>query len=325
LSQKQTSICLYVQGSKTHGHWCEIPHMENPKNAIVIGGTDGVGKEIACGLAKIGCTVLIVGRDAEKAGVAVSDIKHKTGNQNIHYLITDLALMSEANNLANHIITHFNQLHYLIHSAGILLNRRVITAEGIETNFAVNYLSRFVITNRLLPLLVKGGKSGRTAKILIISGAVMGGKIHWEDVNLSNNFGFTRFIAQQCQANDLFTIELARRLRDNACSSVCVNIIKLGVVKTNIRKSFPYWMKWLVYLVFDPLLGQSPEEAAAAALKILLDSRYEYGSGKLFLKIRGLKEAIPSKTTRDNAFLNKMWQLSWQLIAKTDAADPQFN
>jgi hypothetical protein len=41
------------------------------------------------------------------------------------------------------------------------------------------------------------------------------------------------------------------------------------VVKTNIRKEFPRWMKWLVPLLMDPLLGQTPQEAAGAALKLL--------------------------------------------------------
>jgi short-subunit dehydrogenase len=132
--------------------------MEDSRNAVIIGGTDGVGKEIAYGLAQTGCNVLIVGRDAAKAGEVKFDIQQKNGNPNIQCLTADLALMFEASDLVCKIKANFNRVHYLVQSAGIILNKRVITSEGIETNFAVNYLSRFVITNGLLPLMEKAGK-----------------------------------------------------------------------------------------------------------------------------------------------------------------------
>jgi NAD(P)-dependent dehydrogenase (short-subunit alcohol dehydrogenase family) len=129
-------------------------------------------------------------------------------------------------------------------------NKRVITKEGVETNFAVNYLSRFIITTMLLPLLSRGGKTCNPAKILIINGAATGRKINFEDVNLKSNFGLIRFVGQQCYANDLFAIALDEKLRNDSAIHIRVNVLKLGVVKTNIRKTFPpLWMKWMVRLV----------------------------------------------------------------------------
>jgi hypothetical protein len=69
-----------------------------------------------------------------------------------------------------------------------------------------------------------------------------------------------RSVLQVCQANDLFTVELARRLhaRDQP-SDVTIACLKIGVIETNIRRCFPGWMKLLVALVFDPLLGQTAQ------------------------------------------------------------------
>ena len=292
--------------------------MVNQKNALVIGGTDGVGKEIAYGLAKVGCSVIIVGRDAEKANRVKIDIQKKTGNQDIKFIVADISLIAEANELADTVMTFFSEIHYLVHSAGIILNKLVITAEGIETNFVVNYLSRFAITNKLLALMGKSGKPHEPARILIISGAAMGGKIYFDDVNLTGNFSLIRFITQQCLANDLFTIALAKRIEDSAFNTITVNILKLGVVKTNIRKTFSFLMKWLVYLVFDPLFGQTSQQAAAPALELLLDKEYGNTSGALFLKIKRLKIIIPSKKYLDASLLTKMWTLSEQLIVKAN-------
>src|SRR3979409_2410068 len=66
-------------------------------------------------------------------------------------------------------------LNYLVHDAGVVLGRRELTAEGIEANFAINYLSRFVLTRQLLPLLAAGSREDHAARIVIVSGAAQGG------------------------------------------------------------------------------------------------------------------------------------------------------
>jgi NAD(P)-dependent dehydrogenase (short-subunit alcohol dehydrogenase family) len=90
--------------------------------------------------------------------------------------------------------------------------RRDLTAEGIESNFAVNYISRFALTNRLIPLLDAAGRPGEAARVVIIGGAAQNGTIYFDDANLTSNFGTLRAVGQFCQANDVFTVEMARRL-----------------------------------------------------------------------------------------------------------------
>src|SRR5882724_6078390 len=130
------------------------------RNALVTGGTDGIGKEIARGLARSGCRVVIVGRNHEKGERAAAELRRTSGNPNVEFLQADLSLVSEAKRVTHEINARWNRLKYLIHSAGIVSGRRVLTAEGIESNFAVNYLSRFVLTQGLLPCLKSGGGRG---------------------------------------------------------------------------------------------------------------------------------------------------------------------
>ena len=96
--------------------------------------------------------------------------------------------MAEVNRVAAQLDVLLPALHYLVHSAGIVRGRRELTVERIETNFATNYLNRFALTLPLLPLLAAGSRPSEHARVLIVSGAAQGGKVHFRDVNLTPNF-----------------------------------------------------------------------------------------------------------------------------------------
>jgi NAD(P)-dependent dehydrogenase (short-subunit alcohol dehydrogenase family) len=298
------------------------------ETALVTGGTDGIGKEIARGLARQGIDLVIVGRDAEKGERAAQDLRHSARNPHVAFLQADLALMRDVTRLADLIRGRWPALHYLVHDAGVVLSRRELSAEGIERNFAINYLSRFVLTRQLLQLFAAGSRPDRAARIVIVSGAAQGGKIHFDDVNLTANFATLRAVLQSCRANDLLTIELARRLAMTAAGpGPTVTCLKIGVVKTNIRHGFPGWMKLLVPLLLDPLLGQTPQGAAEAGLKLLLAEELEDLTGALFLKIRGLKRLAPDTDPATLEEGRRLWELSERLVARALAAvvDPTRN
>src|SRR5260221_8009305 len=111
--------------------------------ALVTGGTDGIGKVIAHVLAGREIGVVIVGSNAEKGVTAVSELRRSSGNDQIEFVQADLSLMRNVDALAAKVREFWPRLHYLVLCAGIMRGRHTLTAEGIETNFAINYLSRF--------------------------------------------------------------------------------------------------------------------------------------------------------------------------------------
>jgi NAD(P)-dependent dehydrogenase (short-subunit alcohol dehydrogenase family) len=292
--------------------------MQEPRKiAVVTGGTDGIGKEIARGLAMRGLRVIIIGRNREKGDQAEEELRGAAGNSHVEFLQADLSLMAEVNRVAAQLEVLLPALHYLVHSAGIVRGRRELTVERIETNLATNYLNRFAFTLPLLPLLAAASRPGEAARVLIVSGAARGGKIHFGDVNLTSNFSTIRAVLQFCRANDLFTVELARRLQDREhAPGVMVSCLKIGVVKTNIRREFPAWMKLLVPLLFDPLLGQTREEAAGAGLHLLLSKDLEGVTGALYQKITKLKRVAPMARGSDRAEALWLWELSERLTGQ---------
>ena len=180
--------------------------------ALITGGTDGIGHVVAGQLAAAGNGVLIVGTNNAKGIRAEREIRRDSGNSQVYFLRADLMLVSEAHRLADEVKSRCTALHYLVHSAGMVRGRRVLTAEGVESNFAVNYLSRFALTNRLLPLLQAASLPGRSARIVLVGGAVRRGPIHYHDISLAKRFTTVRAIRQFQHANNVFTVELARQL-----------------------------------------------------------------------------------------------------------------
>lgn len=287
------------------------------ETALVTGGTDGIGKAIARRLAARGAGVFLVGSNLEKGARAERELRATAGHDRVHFLQADLSLMRDTDRLADDVIARIPKLHRLVLCAGVVRGRRLITPEGVESNFAINYLSRFVLTRRLLPLLQSTGTPGAAARIVVIGGAAMNGKIHYDDINLTRNFGILTMVLQFCQANDLFVIEQVRRLAENGEQpGVTVTTLKVGVVRTNIRRDFPWWMKVLVTLVFDPLLGQTPEQIAESVMRLVVSPELEGKSGLLFTLIKRFKPVEPGARTMDPRAGQRFWEFSEQLATR---------
>jgi NAD(P)-dependent dehydrogenase (short-subunit alcohol dehydrogenase family) len=299
--------------------WANPPG-RGQRTALVTGGTDGIGKAIAHVLAGEGISVVLVGSSAGKGTAAVRELRESSGNDQIEFLRADLSLIGNVDALAAQVSQRWPRLHYLVLCAGIMRGEHSLTRDGIESNFAVNYLSRFALTGPLLPNLAADGHADDASRILVVSGAAENGTIHYEDVNLTGKFGILRAVSQFCEANDVFTLELARRLTAAVPSPfVTATVLKIGAVRTNIRSQFPTWMKLLVPLVIDPFLSQTPGEIAASARRLLLGPEFEGVSGKMFRHIKRFTELAPGRQTGDLEQGRRLWKLSEDLIHEARA------
>jgi NAD(P)-dependent dehydrogenase (short-subunit alcohol dehydrogenase family) len=296
------------------------------KTALVTGGTDGVGKEIARALARLGARVIIVGRDAGKGVRAEGELRSSTKNGNVEFIRADLSLVREAERLADELGDRFPTINYLVHSAGVVLGRRVLTSEGLEFNFATNYLSRFALTVRLLSALQMDAHSGRSARIVLISHPGFDGAIYYEDVNLTKNFSTIRAFRQFHYANDLFAVELARRLALRGRPSVTIACLHPGPTKnTNIHKEMPLWMKLFLRLAIHPFVSHTPEVPAQATLKLLLADELEGESGGLFSMLGKFKRLAPSPNLQDPKESSRFWTFSENLVRSAGVIDPTFS
>ena len=247
------------------------------------------GKAIARKLVAAGADVYIVGSDPSKGAEAERELRALPSCAGAHFLRADLSLVGDTDRLAVEVMRRVPTLHRLILCAGMVRGRRTITTEGIEANFALNYLSRFVLTQHLLPFLAAAGTADAPARILTIGGAARNGKIHYDDINLSRNFGIFTIVPQFCRANDLFVLEQAQRIERKPGERITINELKLGVVKTGIRKGFPLWMKLRVPLLVDPFLAYTPEQVSREVFRMLTAPEFARTTTALRLMIRKVK------------------------------------
>src|SRR5438874_5302998 len=179
------------------------------KICLVTGATSGIGKATALGLAQMGATVVMVGRDREKGEAVQREIKTKSGNEAVDLLLADLSSQESIRQLAENFLERYTKLHVLINNAGMVSLRRRETVDGLEMTFAVNQLAPFLLTNLLLDVL----KASAPARIVNVSSdAHEAGYIRIDDLQSEKQYRFMRPYGQSKLAVVLFTYELARRL-----------------------------------------------------------------------------------------------------------------
>ncbi len=137
----------------------------NAKICLVTGANSGIGKATALGLAKLGATVVMVCRDQAGGQSAQAEIIAATGNQAVDLMLADLSSLASIRQLSSDFKAKHSHLHVLINNAAVNLSQRTVTADSIETIFAVNHLAPFLLTHLLLDVL----KASAPARIVNVA------------------------------------------------------------------------------------------------------------------------------------------------------------
>jgi NAD(P)-dependent dehydrogenase (short-subunit alcohol dehydrogenase family) len=185
------------------------------KTALVTGATDGVGRLVAQDLGAAGAHVLVHGRDRARGAQTVAAIEKAGGTA--EFLAADLAELAQVRKLAETVKQKTKRLDFLINNAGIGFGtgQRELSVDGHELRFAVNYLSGFLLTHLLLPLI----RASAPARIVHVSSAGQQA-IDFGNVMLARDYEGTRAYRQSKLAQILFTVDLAKELEG---SGVVVN------------------------------------------------------------------------------------------------------
>src|ERR687898_2121552 len=133
--------------------------MMDGKVVLVTGGTGGVGKATAEGLANLGARVDVVGRDRSKGVAAAAEIRARSNNEAVELMVADLSSQAEIHRLAREFEVKHDRLDALVNNAGAMYARRWETADGIEGTLAVIHLAPVLLTSLLFPMLQKSTPS----------------------------------------------------------------------------------------------------------------------------------------------------------------------
>jgi NAD(P)-dependent dehydrogenase (short-subunit alcohol dehydrogenase family) len=183
---------------------------EGQRIVLVTGSTGGLGREVARALAAAGDHVIIHGRDSGR-GEALAEEINEEGPGSARFYRADFASLDDVRVLAAEISRDYSRLDVIVNNAGIALIKdpvRRLSRDGYELHFQVNYLSGFLLTDLLLPLLEK---SPAPRIVNVSSGSA--DPLDFDNLMLEADYSPWRAYGQSKLAQVMYTIELSDRLR----------------------------------------------------------------------------------------------------------------
>jgi NAD(P)-dependent dehydrogenase (short-subunit alcohol dehydrogenase family) len=271
----------------------------NGKVCLVTGATDGIGKVSARVLAEKGAKVIIVGRNPEKSATVLAELKSSSGNENIDLLMADLAVMQEVRDLAEQVISHYDRLDILLNNAGGYFAKHELTSDGLERTFALNHMSYFLLTNKLMELL----KSSAPARIVNVSSdAHYGVDMDFENLNGEQEYKAWKAYQKSKLANVLFTYELLKKVP----ADITVNCLHPGFVATNFGHNIGGFFG-PVLKIAQRISAIDPEEGAKTSIFLCSAPEVKGVSGKYFYKCQ---PKTSSRESRNMDTGKRLWQIS---------------
>ena len=266
---------------------------------LITGATDGIGKVTATALARKGYAVVLAARNPAKAATVATEIVASTGNRDVDYLTADLRSLAQLRRLADTFTRRYPRLDVLINNAGIYMPQRVLTEDGYETTFQVNYLSQFCLTQLLLNELKKSPQ----ARIINLSSSVYRAA-KFDPTNLQSEHRFSTFgtYAASKLLVLLFTIELAHRLKQ---TRITANAVHPGIVRTSMMLGAPGIFRAISYAALP--FSLSPDKGAATSVFLASSEEPAQVSGQYFASAKA-KKVKAAGNTQENRDL--LWNLS---------------
>ncbi|MBV8789284.1 MAG: SDR family NAD(P)-dependent oxidoreductase [Mycobacterium sp.] len=269
---------------------------------LITGATDGVGKVTATTLARKGFAVVLAARNQAKAATVTREIVASTGNRDVDYLTADLRSLGQLHTLAEMFATRYPRLDVLINNAGIVMPQRVLTEDGYETTFQVNYLSQFLLTHLLLDAL---SRSPQGRVINLSSSVYRAGKFDPKNLQGEQRFSTLGAYSASKLLVLLFTIELAHRLKP---TPVTANAVHPGIVRTPMMLGATGIFRAISYAARP--FSLSPDEGATTSVFVASSPDQAEVSGQYFTKSKSRKVKTAANTQQNRDLL---WTMSMNL------------
>ena len=278
------------------------------KVVLITGGTGGIGKETAKGLAKLGARVIITGRNEKRGEAAVAEIQQESGNENVGLMTADLSSQTEIRRLADEFEKNNSRLDVLINNVGGLYRKRWLTVDGIEATFAINALAPFLLTRELLPLL----RATAPARVMFVTGG-MPGRIDLENLQAEKGHLGLRTYSHAKAAMMALAFEQAWRLEGTGVSA---NVAYPGAAYTDMTKAmtpdmFPGVMR-VLWPVFRFFMGNAKPEKAARSSIYLASSPEVADINGVYFNTNSKKSRWPRDVLDDRKRLS-LWETAERL------------
>ena len=283
------------------------------KIILVTGATSGIGFQTALALAKMGAQVIITGRSQKTAEEAVANIKSASGNTRVDFLLANLSAQKNVHALAEQFKAQYERLDVLINNAGLAASKKELTEDGLESDFAMNVVSPFLLTNLLMDSL----KSSPSPRVIMLMGGDVPAKLDMDNLQSEKSFDGLNTYSQTKLAMMVLMYEFAQHEK-----GMTINVCYPGQASTNMTRSvtpemLPRAMRWM-FPIFKLLVrddgGKSAAKASRSSVYLASSPEVEGVTGKYF--DTNCKEAAWSPAVMDGDMRKTLWEQVEQITKR---------
>ena len=272
---------------------------------VITGATSGIGYVTAREYASHGANLLLINRNEEKSISLCEEIKQEFRVE-CDYKIADFARLSEVRKVVKELLESDLEFDVIIHNAGIYSTKRIITEDGNELVFQVDYLGSFVLNYILKDKLKEQGK----ARIIFVNSeghrfAVWGIGLHDPTYEERRHSGLGSYgVAKTAQLLSL--IKFAEYFEG---SGVTINAMHPGNVKTNSGSQNGRIYRWYKRNIINR--SAKDPQISATALYYLGVSKELEGITEKFFNLTTEEEPAPPALDREVA--EELWHKSIEM------------
>lgn len=256
----------------------------NPKHAIAerdkdlsgttvvfTGGTDGMGRVAVEMFHAMGANIVLLGRNEAKGQAVRQELTAVEARGAVTFEVCDLASMNSVQACARRVLAQHRRIDVLVNCAGAHVPERLVTQDGFEMNWAVNYLGPFLLTRSFLGRISKSAPS-RIANL--VTDVAWLDRLDLDDLQSKRRFNATDAYTKGKLAMAMFTRELGQQFGAEGPSVNCLNP---GFIQTNLLRhqtGFEAAVQPIMRKLASPTLV-----GADRAVKLAVSSEYENVTG----------------------------------------------
>jgi len=269
--------------------------LADSKTILVTGASDGIGKQTALELARLGHHVLLHGRDESKTRAALEEIRQSVPGAWLSCYLADFSSLKQVIHLADQVKKDHPRLDVLVNNAATFSKERLLSADGFELTFAVNHLAPMLLTLLLLDSL----KAAAPARIVNVASNAHRNldAVDLDNLNGEKSYNGYDAYALSKLAKICVSYALARRLDS---SGVAVNSLHPGVISTKLLR-----MSW-------DSGGDSVKEGAKTPVHLASSPEMEGVSGRFYSR---MAEKAPSPLAQNESLQEQFWRISMEMLA----------